>query len=292
MTISFLSLKKSVVNIINSSTNKAFLVLVDPSRLQLPFNRFSELFAPYHILLSLELRIHTWIEPLDLEFFDSVGQCFQNPCQRAVTELVYLVKPHNLSFIIVEWEHDCSRRLNDGIIMLKLVACSTPSWFSKVQLCLNQKDDRDDLVEGADSGLQSHWDAGLGVAGLSSTGSGFHQPFLESAVGDNSRVLERPADLYLMSDVVQAINCGAEAADLDELGALLPLPRAPDAPAGGCGGGGYGGGDLEGVLGGGGIVIVVMTVEVVADDVGSGEPDYDIVRSITGVVIGGTEEVS
>nr|GFB85084.1 hypothetical protein [Tanacetum cinerariifolium] len=67
--------------------------------------------------------------------------------------------------------------------------------------CFNQEDDRDDLAEEADSGLQSHWDAvpqlfstsdtseegmvqvGSGVAGLSSVGSGFHQPFLESAVG-------------------------------------------------------------------------------------------------------------
>nr|GEV81149.1 hypothetical protein [Tanacetum cinerariifolium] len=69
------------------------------------------------------------------------------------------------------------------------------------------------------------------VAGLSSLGSSFHQSFLESAF-----------------DVVQAIDCGAEVADLDELGASLPLPGAPDAPAGGGGGGGYGGGDPKGVL--------------------------------------------
>ncbi|GKG51890.1 hypothetical protein Tco_0544528, partial [Tanacetum coccineum] len=39
-------------------------------------------------------------------------------------------------------------------------------------------------------------------------------------------------------------------------------------------------------------VVVVVIVEVVAVDVGSGELDYEFVRSITGVVIGGTEEVS
>nr|GFB76229.1 hypothetical protein [Tanacetum cinerariifolium] len=61
-------------------------------------------------------------------------------------------------------------------------------------------------------------------------------------------VLETPADSYLVSDIVQAIDCDAEAADLDELRASLPLPGAPDAPAGGCGGSSYGDGDPEGVL--------------------------------------------
>nr|GEV51924.1 RNA-directed DNA polymerase, eukaryota, reverse transcriptase zinc-binding domain protein [Tanacetum cinerariifolium] len=101
------------VNITNSSTNKAFQVLVDPSRLVSPFNSCYELFAPCHVLLSPESCIHTQIEPVDLEFLVSVGQCFQNPCQRAVTKLICLVEPHNLSFIVVDWEHDCSRILND-----------------------------------------------------------------------------------------------------------------------------------------------------------------------------------
>ncbi|GKE18996.1 hypothetical protein Tco_1426573 [Tanacetum coccineum] len=120
----------------NTSTNKAVLVPVNPSCLQSPFNSRNELFAPCHVLFSLEARIHTRIEPLDLEFLDSVIQCFQNTCQRAITELVYLVEPHELSFIVVDQEHDCSRRLNDGIIMLELVSCSIPSWFSEVQLSL------------------------------------------------------------------------------------------------------------------------------------------------------------
>nr|GFB20693.1 hypothetical protein [Tanacetum cinerariifolium] len=97
MMISFRSLKKSVVNITNSSTNKAFQVPVDLSCLQSPFNSRDELFAPSHVLLSPKTRIHTRIEPLDLEFLDSISQCFQNLCQRAVTELVDLVEPHNLS---------------------------------------------------------------------------------------------------------------------------------------------------------------------------------------------------
>nr|GEW62758.1 hypothetical protein [Tanacetum cinerariifolium] len=157
MTISFHSLKNSVVNITNSSTNKAFKILVNPSRLQSPFNSRYELFAPCHVLLSLELRIHTQIEPLNLEFLDCVSQCFQNPCQCALTELVDIVEPHDLVFIVADREHYCSRRLNDSIIMLELIAYSILSWFSEVQLCL--EDDRDDLAEEANSGLQGHWDA-------------------------------------------------------------------------------------------------------------------------------------
>ncbi|GKE13547.1 hypothetical protein Tco_1417098 [Tanacetum coccineum] len=107
---------------------------------------------------SQEGRIHTRIEPLDLEFLDSVIQYFQNTCQRAITELVHFVEPHDLSFIVVDREDYCSRRLNDGIIMLELIAGSLSSWFSEVQLRL--EDDRDDLAEGADSGLQSYWDIG------------------------------------------------------------------------------------------------------------------------------------
>ncbi|GJU79766.1 hypothetical protein Tco_1282131 [Tanacetum coccineum] len=66
------SLKKPVVNITNTSTNKAFQVLVNPSCLQSPFNSRNELFAPCHVLFSPEARIHTRIEPFDLEFLDSV----------------------------------------------------------------------------------------------------------------------------------------------------------------------------------------------------------------------------
>nr|GEY34376.1 hypothetical protein [Tanacetum cinerariifolium] len=102
--------------------------------------------------------------------------------------------------------------------------------------------------------------------------------WIRESIGDNSLVPEMPADSYLVLDVVQAINCGAEAADLDKLEASLPLlccgggggrdivvviiefvaiddesgepdlPGAPDAPTGGGGGGGYDGGDPEGVL--------------------------------------------
>ncbi|GKG57564.1 hypothetical protein Tco_0587162, partial [Tanacetum coccineum] len=43
---------------------------------------------------------------------------------------------------------------------------------------------------------------------------------------------------------------------------------------------------------GGGRVVVVVIVEVVAVDVGNGESDCDFMRSITEMVIGGTEEVS
>ncbi|GKB55707.1 hypothetical protein Tco_0911893 [Tanacetum coccineum] len=127
MTISFRSLKKYVVNITNTSTNKAFQVPVDPSGLQSPFNSRYELFAPCHVLLSLESRIHAQIELLDLEFLDLVIQCFQNTCQRSITKLVYLIEPHDLPVIVVYREHYCSKRLNDGIIMLELIACNIPS---------------------------------------------------------------------------------------------------------------------------------------------------------------------
>ncbi|GKC81989.1 hypothetical protein Tco_1137706, partial [Tanacetum coccineum] len=58
----------------NTSTNKAFQVPVDPSHLQSPFNSRYEIIAPCHVLLSPESRIHTRIKPLDLEFLNSVSQ--------------------------------------------------------------------------------------------------------------------------------------------------------------------------------------------------------------------------
>nr|GEZ81731.1 hypothetical protein [Tanacetum cinerariifolium] len=76
------------------------------------------------------------IEPIDPVLLNSVIQCFQNTCQRTITELVHLVEPRDLSFIVVDREHCCARRLNDGIIMLELEAFSNPSWFSEVHLCL------------------------------------------------------------------------------------------------------------------------------------------------------------
>nr|GEY00128.1 hypothetical protein [Tanacetum cinerariifolium] len=97
-------------------------------------------------------------------------------CQRTITELVHLVEPHDLLFIVVGRKHSCSRKLNDGIIMLELEAFSIPFWFSKVQLCLVafnaelKKDDQDNLAEGADSGLQSHWDTGSGGDGICGSG--------------------------------------------------------------------------------------------------------------------------
>ncbi|GJU38718.1 hypothetical protein Tco_1191675 [Tanacetum coccineum] len=57
---------------------------------------------------------------------------------------------------------------------------------------------------------------------------------------DSKQGSRTPTDSYLVSDVVQAIDCDAKAAILVELGVLLPY-----APTGG---GGYEGGDPEGVL--------------------------------------------
>nr|GEV30087.1 copia protein [Tanacetum cinerariifolium] len=54
-------------------------VPVDPPRLQSPFNSRDELFAPCHVRLSPEIRIHTWIEPLDHEFLDSLDSSRKHP---------------------------------------------------------------------------------------------------------------------------------------------------------------------------------------------------------------------
>ncbi|GKB16149.1 hypothetical protein Tco_0850072 [Tanacetum coccineum] len=124
MTISFRSLNKSVVNITNTSTNKAFQILVDPSRLQSPFNCRNELFAPCHILLSPEACIHTRIEPHDLEFLYSVNQYFRIRAYQLPSLNLYIVRwtPMNHSFIVVDNDETARLpdRLNDGIIMLEL----------------------------------------------------------------------------------------------------------------------------------------------------------------------------
>nr|GEX59152.1 hypothetical protein [Tanacetum cinerariifolium] len=142
-----------VVNISYATTNKAFYVLEDPSGLESLFNGTHKFLAPRHILISPKPRVHTRIELIDPVLLNS-----------------------------------------------------------------NREDDQDDLAKGSNLGLQSHWDtellsieppvrntisgtyvivaqlfstsdtleegivqAGLGVAGLSYSGSGFHQSFLMSA---------------------------------------------------------------------------------------------------------------
>ncbi|GKF07347.1 hypothetical protein Tco_0041571 [Tanacetum coccineum] len=57
---SFRSLKKSVVNIINPSTNKAFQILEDPTGLESPFNGMYEFLAPFHILIY-EFPFGAWL---------------------------------------------------------------------------------------------------------------------------------------------------------------------------------------------------------------------------------------
>ncbi|GKC36916.1 hypothetical protein Tco_1049300 [Tanacetum coccineum] len=63
---------------------------------------------------------------------------------------------------------------------------------------------------------------GSGVAGLSSSGSSFHQSFLMSVFGDNYIAAETPADSNLVLDVVQAMEGSVETIVLDELRTLLP----------------------------------------------------------------------
>nr|GFB01306.1 hypothetical protein [Tanacetum cinerariifolium] len=107
----------------------------DPSGLESPFNGTNKFLAPCHILMSLKPRVHTRIEPIDPVLLNSVIRCFHNTCQCTITELVHLVEPYDLSFIVVDREHYCARRLNDGIIIHELKAFNIPSWFSEVQLC-------------------------------------------------------------------------------------------------------------------------------------------------------------
>ncbi|GJT21982.1 hypothetical protein Tco_0891919 [Tanacetum coccineum] len=160
---------------------------------------------------------------------------------------------------------------------------------------------------------------GLGVAGLSSSGNGFHQSCLESAfsrlafpkfsssdtctcssgmksssirdsIRNKSWASKTPADSYRVSNVEEEEVAATEKTKM--LPKYLEHQMRP----------------LEEVVvvaikvetqeeflvrgGGGRVVVVVMMIEVVAMDVGSGELDSIVVRSIIGVVIGGTKEVS
>nr|GEX70810.1 putative ribonuclease H-like domain-containing protein [Tanacetum cinerariifolium] len=136
MMCSFGSLKESVVNISYSTTNKTFQVLEDPFGLESPFNGMYKFLAPCHILISPKPRVHTRVEPIDLVFLNYVIQCFYNIYQRTITEFVNLIKPHDLSFIVTDREHNCMRRLNDGVVVLVLKAFCIPSRFSEIQLFL------------------------------------------------------------------------------------------------------------------------------------------------------------
>nr|GFA39210.1 hypothetical protein [Tanacetum cinerariifolium] len=133
---SFRSLKKSVVNIAYLSTNKAFQILEDPSGLESPFNGMYEFLALFHILISPKLRIHTRIEMINLVLLNYIIQCLHNICQRTITEHVNHIELHDLPFIVTDREHNCTRRLNDGVVMLELEAFCIPSWFSEIQLFL------------------------------------------------------------------------------------------------------------------------------------------------------------
>nr|GEY18905.1 hypothetical protein [Tanacetum cinerariifolium] len=302
MTISFRSLKKSVVNIINSSTNKAFQVSVDPSRLQSPFNSRYELLAPCHVLLSPESRIHTRIESLDLEFLDSICQCFQNPCQRnqeddrddlvegadsglqsyCDTESAFVtgllstrrrIMSTNIELLSIK------PPVRDAIFCTYVIATRATisqvlQVFIEEKLCLNSNmtwrtTERQWSVD-IDSDLISYWirpvnlicehlvtlfhlelkyqfrkfvislvftsrmvQADLGVAGLSSSGSGFHQSFLESAFDPDV-----PADR----------GGGGGRGNREDPNAP-EVPGAPYAPTEGDRGGGCDGGDPKGVIG-------------------------------------------
>nr|GFA13207.1 hypothetical protein [Tanacetum cinerariifolium] len=316
MMISLCSLKKSVFNITNSSTNKAFKVPIDRSRLQSPFNSHDELFAPCHILLSPKTRIHTQIKLLDLEFLDSVGQCFQNLGQRVVIELVDLVEPHNISFIVVDREHDCLRRLNDDFfstrqrimsVNIELLSIKPP--VRDAILCTYVIVNRicEQLVTLLHLELKYQFKKFVisPVFASSEFSAG-----MEEEVGAIEKILMLMEylehQMHPLEEVAVAVETQKEFLRIIQLlvifmsfiGFILKhlllenflhingrqitetsLKWSLHLP-------------VYCIGGGGGIVVVVMTVEVVADEVGSGEPDCEVVRSITRVVNEGTEEVS
>nr|GEY72789.1 hypothetical protein [Tanacetum cinerariifolium] len=191
-------------------------VLVDLSRLQSPFNSRYDLFAPCHVLLSPKLRIHTRIEPLDLELLNS--------------------------------EHYCSRRLNDGIIMLEPIAYSIQSWFSEHD-------------------------------------SSRKHPFVRTRKMIKMTLQKEQIRVFKVTriqvlEIFFSNRVFLEISSSEENFALNSLMRFTKI------------GSVMLRYGGGGRDVVVVIIEVVAIDVGSGEPDCDVMRSITGVVIEGTEEVS
>ncbi|GJY18690.1 hypothetical protein Tco_0390181 [Tanacetum coccineum] len=124
---SFRSLKKFVVNMANTSTNKAFQVLKDPSGLESSFNGMYEFLTHFYILNRPKPCVHTRIEPINLVLLNSVIQYFHNICQRTITELVNLIKPRDLPFVVTDRDHNRSRQINDCIVMLILKAFCIPS---------------------------------------------------------------------------------------------------------------------------------------------------------------------
>ncbi|GKE14835.1 hypothetical protein Tco_1422412 [Tanacetum coccineum] len=175
MMCSFGSLKESTVNISYATTNKAFQVLEDPSGLESPFNGMYKFLAPCHIPISPKLRVHARVEPIDLVFLNSVIQYFHNICQRTITEFVNLIEPHDLLFIVTDREHNCTRRLNDCIVVLLFTA-------SRI------------------------WDVGMtqegsGVAGLSSSGIGFNHSGLYLIFGRWAESVSSKSDILAESNI-------------------------------------------------------------------------------------------
>ncbi|GJV27285.1 hypothetical protein Tco_1383733, partial [Tanacetum coccineum] len=88
--------------------------------------------------------------------------------------------------------------------------------------------------------------AGSGVAGLSSLGSGFHQSFLMLAFGRRCFLSSSKGSLLVSSVRVDGRGGGGGICEDPE---APRAPGAPGSPGEGGGGGGGGGGDPEGVLG-------------------------------------------
>nr|GEU32853.1 hypothetical protein [Tanacetum cinerariifolium] len=247
-----------IVNISYTTTNKAFQVIEDPSGLESPFDGTDKFLAPCHILISPKPYVHTWIEPIDPVLLNSVIQCFQNTCQRTITKLVHLVEPHDLSFMIVDWEHYCARRLNDGIIMLELEAFSIPSQFSEVHLCLVAFNAEVEELLSIEPPVRDTISGTYVIGNLickhlvTLSHLELKYQFKKVVMSPVCTINEFSAGgTWLKANIVAQLFSTSDTLE-EEMSKQDPdapdVPGAPDAPARGGGGGGCGGGDLEGVL--------------------------------------------
>ncbi|GKB11671.1 hypothetical protein Tco_0845594 [Tanacetum coccineum] len=95
-------------------------------------NREYEVLAPVHIFLRPKSGVHSWISPVDLEFLDSIVQCFVNLLQSAITELVYFIESHDHLNPVYVSECDCPWKIYDGVVMLEFKSSGFPSRFGEV----------------------------------------------------------------------------------------------------------------------------------------------------------------
>nr|GFB43215.1 hypothetical protein [Tanacetum cinerariifolium] len=98
--LSLCSVESLVVNISESSTNKAFQTLEDSLDLESSLDYFHKLFTPPFIILRPDSIIHARIVLVQPEVFDHMIQLVQDSCQRTITKHVHLILPQHLLLII------------------------------------------------------------------------------------------------------------------------------------------------------------------------------------------------